>query len=147
FSNVKAGTYRMSASLPGFQTMTAASQVAHDRSARQDFRLAVAAVNQIMVVAGAVAGQQGQQGGVVPPPAAAAPAVVKEEDRKRDLPLNGRAVFDRREVLQAPIDVEKAQFRQLQVEDGARADFGIAQAKAMLADRALRFANIMTVRE
>src|SRR5262249_30297945 len=85
FSNVKAGPYRISASLPGFQTMTAGSQVAHGRSVRQDFRLTVAALNEIMVVAGAVAGQQGQQGRFVPPPVAA-PAVVKEEDRKRDLP-------------------------------------------------------------
>src|SRR5256884_2456467 len=66
FSNVKAGTYRMSASLPGFQTMTLESQVAHDRSVRQDFRLAVAPVNE-MIRAGAAAvagvrGRQGQQG-------------------------------------------------------------------------------------
>src|SRR5207247_9882591 len=73
FSKVKAGTYRMSASMPGFQTMNAGSQVAYDRSVRQDFRLSVAAVNEmIMWQAAAVPppGQQGQQGRFVSVPCA-----------------------------------------------------------------------------
>ncbi len=147
FSNVKAGTYRMSASLPGFQTMTTGSQVAHDRSVRQDFRLAVATVR----------GQQGQQGrqGVndrveaaavegtigrlVPRPAA--PAVVAE-DRKRDLPglpVNGRDAFDRLLVLQAPFEAYKnVQVQQLQEQQGQGGGAGFGFGQAVLADQAFR---------
>src|SRR5438034_3860468 len=123
FSNIKAGTYRMSASLPGFQTMTVGSQVAHDRSVWQDFRLTVAALNfaAARVEAGVVAGVRG---GFAPPPAAA-PALVKEEDRMRALPLNDKDVFDRRDLLQAPI----------------------AQMKAVARDEAFRRANIENIRE
>src|SRR5207249_8676470 len=123
FSNIKAGTFRMSASLPGFETVTVASEVAHDRSVRQDFRLTVAALNfaAARVEAGVVAGVRG---GFAPPPAAA-PALVKEEDRMRALPLNDKDVFDRRDLLQAPI----------------------AQMKAVARDEAFRRANIENIRE
>src|SRR5207253_165358 len=139
FFKVKAGTYRMSASLPGFQTMTLGSQVVHDHSVRQDFQLAVAPVNEmLMVQAAAVAGvrgrqgQQGQQGQFVPPLAAPAPPPPGLPD-----------------LLQAPIDAQKnVQVQQLQGQQGqgGGAGFGFGQAKA-LADRAFRRANIVTVRE
>jgi len=159
FSNVKAGTYRISASLPGFQTMTAGSQVAHDRSVRQDFRLAVATVNELMFAAAAAEGrrgqqqgqqgQQGQRGRFVPPPAA--PAVVAG-NRVRDLPLNGRDVFDRFEVLQAPKDAQKnVQVQQLPGQGGG-VGFGIGQGRAVARDEAfmradIMRANVVTVRE
>src|SRR2546422_6038129 len=151
FSNVKAGTYRISASLPGFQTMTAGSQVAHDRSVRQDFRLAVATVNELMFAAAAAEGrrgqqqgQQGQQGRFVPPPAA--PAVVAG-NRVRDLPLNGRDVFDRFEVLQAPKDAQKnVQVQQLPGQGGG-VGFGIGQGRAVARDEAFMRADIMRDRK
>ena len=142
FSNIKAGTYRMSASLPGFQTMTVASEVAHDRSVRQDFRLTVAALNFAAARVEA-AGVAGVRGGFAPPPAAA-PALVKEEDRMRALPLNDKDVFDRFEVLQAPKDAEKNVQVQKRLGDGGGAD---RQAKAVALDEAFRRANIVTVRE
>src|SRR5881396_2809690 len=153
FSNVKAGTYRISASLPGFQTMTAGSQVAHDRFVKQDFRLAVAVNADMFFGAAAAEGrrgqQQGQQGRFVPPPAA--PAVVAG-NRVRDLPLNGRGVFDRFEVLQAPKDAYKnVQVQQLPGQGGGVA-FGIGQGRAVARDEAfmradIGRANIVTVRE
>src|SRR5213594_3412902 len=149
FPSVKAGTYRMSASLPGFQTMTVGSQVVHDRSARQDFRLTVAVMNELVRAEAAVVGQQGQQGRVrfVPPPAA--PAVVKE-DRMHDLPINGRDVFDRLDLLDAPIEAHKnLQVQQLQGQQGqgGGAGFGLRQARAVAVDEIFRRGNIVTVRE
>src|SRR5256712_13748292 len=133
--------------------MTAGSQVAHDRSVRQDFRLAVATVNELMFAAAAAEGrrgqQQGQQGRFVPPPAA--PAVVAG-NRVRDLPLNGRDVFDRFEVLQAPKDAQKnVQVQQLPGQGGG-VGFGIGQGRAVARDEAfmradIMRANVVTVRE
>src|SRR5213593_1262653 len=143
FPSVKAGTYRMSASLPGFQTMTAGSQMTHDRSVRQDFRLAVAAVKDERAFFKAAA-VEGTIGGLVPPPAAA-PAVVAE-NRKRDLPVNGRDVFDRLDLVQVPVD-EKLQVQQLQGPQGGGAGFGLRQARAVAVDEIFRRGNIVTVRE
>src|SRR5262249_17781708 len=42
FSNIQSGTYRVSASLPGFQTQTVGLLVTHNSSERRDFRLALA---------------------------------------------------------------------------------------------------------
>src|SRR5262249_39308802 len=50
FPNVKAGTYRISASLPGFQTQTMGLQVTHNSSVRRDFRLPVAAVFEALAL-------------------------------------------------------------------------------------------------
>ncbi len=140
FSNVKAGAYRISASLPGFQTMTAASQVAHDRSVRQDFRLVVAVNAEMMVAANAVAEVKGR---FAPLPA----AIVKEEERKRDLPVNGREFFDRLDLLQAPIDAKKDVEGQKLQGQGGGVGFGIEQAKMLARDQAFRRANIENIRE
>jgi uncharacterized protein YfaS (alpha-2-macroglobulin family) len=80
FSSVLAGTYQLQAELPGFQTQTVSGvQVPFKRDVRQDLRLDVAAVAQMVEVnANAVRVlplQQGQQGrqNLIPRAMAAAP--------------------------------------------------------------------------
>lgn len=53
FPSLKGGTYRMSASLPGFRNETVMGlKVGDNRDVRQDFRLAVATVNEFLQVVG-----------------------------------------------------------------------------------------------
>ncbi len=98
FPTVKSGTYRMSASLPGFQTNTMTGLlVTHNSSLHRDVRLAGAPMDEMVAFAAAV------KGGVVrfaAPAAAAAPGVVLERARD-DLPVNGREL-DRVEIRQEP---------------------------------------------
>ena len=126
FPIVKAGTYRMSASLPGFQTSTIAGlQVTHHSSVRWDVRPAVAAVRIMMMVVGAGVGE-GRGGVFVPQAAAAVGGAVA------DNPLNGRDVlellalendgrlkdaFINAEVVDTIGRLERADFRNLAVEE------------------------------
>src|SRR5262249_31413657 len=68
FTTMKAGTYSLTAVLPGFQTATVPDlQVTHNVSVRHDLRLDVGRVYDAMTVAAAGAGRggaQGQAGGV-----------------------------------------------------------------------------------
>jgi hypothetical protein len=83
FPRLKSGTYRVSASLPGFQTEVAALKLVKDSPVRHDFRLpvGVAAMN-VMVEAlavgrgGAVPAPVKAQAQVPPPPPMAAPAAA-----------------------------------------------------------------------
>src|SRR5882672_6148667 len=146
FPGANSGTYRVSASLPGFETRTVTGlKVTANNNLRQDLRLAVATVNMMMAQA-----------------AVAAP-------RARDLPLAGRNIFDLVAVLPearndgirkaaginpdmveeirpilGPVDADRQQGQQGQADrqlgDGGGRGPGIfARNEA--------FANIVTVRE
>jgi hypothetical protein len=92
FSDVKAGTYQVSAERSGFQTNTVGLQVTHNSSARQDFRLAVAAMSEMVRFAAA---------GRVQAPAGRGGAVLVENGMLNAvaLPAAERDVFDRFQVL------------------------------------------------
>src|SRR3989475_1435935 len=76
FPGANSGTYRVSASLPGFETRTVTGlKVTANNNLRQDLRLAVATVNKMMA------------------------EVAVWAQRAVDLPLNGRNMFDLVDVL------------------------------------------------
>src|SRR5207244_8178013 len=78
FPSVNPGTYRVSASVPGFQTNTVTGlQVAADASVRQDLRLAVPTINAMVKVTAFPAAMGG----------------VLEQKREQDLPLGGKDLF------------------------------------------------------
>ena len=88
FPNVSAGIYDVSASLPGFRTETVAGlPVKFNSNLRQDIRLAVGAVNEMVELQAANKAVRAN---------AAVPVVgqVLAENREKDLPLNGRDVRD-----------------------------------------------------
>jgi hypothetical protein len=150
FSIIKAGTYRISASLPGFQTMTVGTEVTHDRSSRQDFRLAVAAAaqNAMVRVGGAVMGNLRALPAPAPAPATppAAPQFVAE-DREGVLPLNDKDMFDRLEVQPGLPGKLEMNAEVIAVEGGRGEGFGIGRAKAVARDQAFRRVKIATIRE
>jgi alpha-2-macroglobulin-like protein len=146
FPTLKAGSYRLSASLPGFQPTSMGLQVARRSGVRQDFRLAVAAVKMM--------GQQGQQGaagGVIPgfgggngggifvPQAAAARA----DNFLRELPLNDRDVLNRVQLL---AEVQNDGLRK-EAFINAELDGNIGRLEPADFARRVRVPNLLTVRE
>jgi A-macroglobulin TED domain/Carboxypeptidase regulatory-like domain/Alpha-2-macroglobulin family/MG2 domain len=140
FPTLKAGTYRLSASFPGFQPMSVGLHVARNSPVRQDFRLAAAAVKMMAVPAGQ---QGGIGGGVFPRAVAGVMGGAVAENRLLDLPLNGRAVFDRVALLQ------EDQNDGLRKQAFVNAELDGAIGRLELADFARRatVANLLTVRE
>jgi alpha-2-macroglobulin-like protein len=148
FPSVNAGTYRMSASLAGFQMKTATVlKVGANGHVRQDFRLGVAIVR----------GQQGQQGRAlmneivalaVPPKAMAPPAAAQEraayqERRVLDLPLNGR---DMRNLVDVLPEVRKDELFDAERQQGQIGRLVVGREFADFARREA-VANIVAVRE
>jgi len=136
FPGLNSGRYRVTASLPGFQTTTIPSlQVTHNSAIRQDVRLDVAAVAMMANVAVEALAFRG------PLPAAApfAPAIARLElDRDlklidKDEEVAGNLVALDAIALRDGIGQQGQARRQL----GARADFARKEAVA----------NIVTVRE
>jgi hypothetical protein len=128
FPNVKAGTYRVSAALPGFLTNTVGLQVAYNNPVRQDFRLSVAAVNERFEFAAAHARL---------PFAFPEGAALFARDQVVDAPVADRDAILRVEPL--PNAVEDDQ----QVELGRRVVGLLQMEKA----KSVMHANIVTVRE
>lgn len=75
FALLPSGTYRVSASMPGFQAQMMGVQIKDRSPVRQDFRLPVAAAMQMVAVAADGIGVGGRAGGpgAAPPPFAAPP--------------------------------------------------------------------------
>ena len=146
FPTLKAGTYRLMASLSGFQPMSVGLQVARNSPVRQDLRLPVAAM-KLMAVPALQQGQQGQQGGigggVFPRAVAGVMGGAVVENALIDLPLNGRAVFDRVALLP---DGQNDGHRKQAFVDG---ELDGAIGRLELADfaRRERVANLLSVRE
>jgi hypothetical protein len=135
FFGVKAGTYRVSASLPGFQTNTVMGlRVAGNADARQDFRLQVAAMAQMFAIA---AGRLRAVDAAPPPlPAAAPPPPPPARpvfDQKRDVDLQFAGKDELDGVKNGLFDDIRQQGRA----EKALGDFARKQAVA----------NIVTVRE
>jgi len=139
FPSLNAGTYQLSASLPGFQTQTVTGlRVPFNSNVRQDLRLAVAAMAEAVEVAavrGGIAGRIGRVLQMAAPAAAALPV-----DRKAE--LDNAAVLNVRmdEIRPAtpPADRERQQ-RQAGLAKLADGRFDFARDEI--------FANIVTVRE
>ena len=93
--NVKAGTYRISASLTGFQTNTVTSVVAHNSSVRQDLRLEIPDPVVMFELAPFKNARAAMPLGM-PAPA----ALPDEKAVVRDLPLVENIAMDRIEPLQ-----------------------------------------------
>jgi len=129
FPGLNSGNYRVTASLPGFQTRTIPGlQVTHNSAIRQDVRLDVAAVAmmaEVAVQAGAFRG---------PRMPAAAPMPM-ELDRGRDFKL-----IDKDEEVAGNL----VAFDAIAPRDGIQ---GQARQFAARADRKEAVANIVTVRE
>src|SRR6266850_3220408 len=147
FPGANSGTYRVSASLPGFETRTVTGlKVTANNNLRQDLRLAVATVNMMMAQA-----------------AEAAP-------RPRELPLAGRNIFDLVDVLPearndgirkaaginpdmldeirpilGPVDADRQQGQQGQADRQVGGGGGLGRLGIFARNEA--FANIVTVRE
>jgi len=132
FFGVKAGTYRVSASLPGFQMNTVMGlRVTGNADARQDFRLQVAAVAEMAQI---VAGNfRLRAAAAAPPPPPPARPVF---DQKRDVDLQ----FADKEELDVVKNGVFDEIRQQGQEGRAEGVIGkLAREQAV--------ANIVTVRE
>jgi alpha-2-macroglobulin-like protein len=129
--NVSAGTYEVSASLPGFKTETMTGlRIAFNKNFRQDIRLAVGSVAEMVAVRGAA----------MPPPPAAPMRQVLAENRLQDQPLNGRGEFD---AVEERLGLRDAQLFQ---REGGGFGGGVFRVRKEAA-RDEVFANIVTVRE
>src|SRR5436309_2354026 len=139
FPSVGAGTYQVSASLPGFQTETVASlPVVFNSNVRQDLRLKVAAMAETMAVAAAVNGRivRAQVGGVLP--------AMLPGDRNDGI-LSALYTADEIRPAGQPVDAERQQGQQGQAgRAGVGAGFGLGRADFA---RKEAVANILTVRE
>jgi alpha-2-macroglobulin-like protein len=138
FPTLQSGTYRVSASLPGFQTQTVGLQLVYNASPRQDFRLPVAGMAH-RVENGALPLNAVGRGGALPPPlavpfgqqGAAVVAGMVADKFARDLPLV--------DFADGALDIKKE--RQADREVG----LGFGFARANVVD--VVPANIVTVRE
>jgi hypothetical protein len=130
FPKLAAGTYRVSAELPGFQKQTFAGlKVAGDRPVRQDIRLQVAAVAEMVQVHAAARPIIGGRGGAPVPapmaaPAPAPPPPPPAADREE------RAAWKRLDV-DLPVAAKDARnvAQQVEIARGVGGGFGIANAK------------------
>ncbi len=132
FPNAQAGTYRMNASLPGFQTKTVTGvKVVDNSSVRQDLQLEVGSVMQMVELA-ALPRVMALRAAAAAAPAAPPVGAAFDQKRERDLPLD----FD-----EVRPEVGK---------DGLFADIrqeGKADDKLKNLARLQAVANIVTVRE
>jgi len=139
FPSVGAGTYQVSASLPGFQTETVASlPVVFNSNVRQDLRLKVAAMAETMAVAAAVNGRivRAQVGGVLP--------AMLPGDRNDGI-LGALYMADEIRPAGQPVDAERQRGQQGQAgRAGVGAGFGVGRADLA---RKEAVANILSVRE
>jgi A-macroglobulin TED domain/Carboxypeptidase regulatory-like domain/Alpha-2-macroglobulin family/MG2 domain len=131
FLNVSAGTYEVSASLPGFRTETVMGlPVKFHSNLRQDLRLAVGAVNELVEVAANVRA-------VAAPAAGPVPQVLAGE-RDKDQQLRGGVV---------DIVEQRPGMRDEELLDNGRAGIGgVFRIRGDFA-RKEAVANILTVRE
>jgi hypothetical protein len=139
FPNVTSGTYRVSASLPGFQTKTVGLQVKANSYVRQDLQLTVAIMTEMVQVAAAanarLAAPRAAVGGVLaqepvkdlPPAGNNALDLVEVRPRVLDRLINAaglRANFDRKEAVAKVLTVrEYAHTLRPNWTEGSRVDF------------------------
>jgi hypothetical protein len=133
FPSIDAGKYQLSASLPGFRTETVTGlPVAFNKNVRQDLRLQVGAVME-MVAVGVAANAAGAFPRALP---AMLPAIAKDEILD-DAPADGKKL----DKAQQPIDVELQQGQA-----GRRLAFADVRDRDDFARKEIA-ANILTVRE